>query len=665
MSRRHYSTPGRVSRAQPAGQTASESTSTSQEMSCEVKEYEARYNWEGTRTVREAVPCPDADEKDEGKFALRFYKYYNKMGGIEKVTLEVQSPRIREALRKVVGSYPDQNLNGPVALTGASEWQALACLFHYRNELQEYGDGLEDGVAKQHVRLVVEFIKREFRREIRRLEDNLELGDYPSCEFQDLWMLFKPGDLVFGGQGCEQHLTKIVKLQHNAATETWIITVKAFAYDGSRFGYIQRQIQIVSFESCTELSSLPAIPLKYHPDPQGLQDYLLTRGKKYCDLTGIKYQGYAGTVVTVDRERTTNMQGRVKDTFPIGVIKLQGRIILDPKTFIEERTDEDIKIIEQRDVSHNPITSEEYILAHFRTAGFSLSEKCWGWFHIDSIKEVDFDDGAFDALMLPSKQKRLIRALTTRTISSSDGFDDLIQGKGKGCIFLLHGEPGIGKTFTAESIADDIKRPLYVMMSGELGSDVKTVDQNLRKVLKLVTAWKAVLLIDEADVFLEKRSSHNLARNSLVSIFLRTLEYFSGVLFLTTNRISSFDLAFQSRIHLALRYSPLTPSARESLWRLFLGRTPGYDAADWSEETLKELGAVDVNGRQIKNTVRTAYALALAEDAKFRMEQVRDVLETVGEFQRDFNRGTQRTGWQEVEGMETPETGSLDLGFTD
>lgn len=48
--------------------------------------------------------------------------------------------------------------------------------------------------------------------------------------------------------------------------------------------------------------------------------------------------------------------------------------------------------------------------------------------------------------------------------------------------------------------------------------------------------WGAVLLLDEADVYLERRSINDLMRNSLVSIFLRLLEYFQGILFLTTNR---------------------------------------------------------------------------------------------------------------------------------
>ncbi|KAI0007268.1 P-loop containing nucleoside triphosphate hydrolase protein [Xylariaceae sp. FL0662B] len=614
------------------------------EMKCQVKEYEARYELDGKRTVKELVPNTDADLQDEGKFALRLYKYYMRDGKTEKVQLEIQSPYIRDALRTVIQKYPDQNFTGNITLTGNAEHSALACLFHYRKELREYGETLENGTAKQHVFLVVDFVEKEFRRDIRRFEANIE-ATTPCAEFKDLWMLFKPGDLVYGGQGPDQFIHKIAGVAFNPGgigmCPHWIISAKAFVHNGSTFGYTNRQLQIKAFEGYQEVLDLPLFPFQFHPDQSSVQQKLVRRGQKYCSLIGIQYHAYSGAAIAVDRQRTVSAMGRANDTFPQVPIELHGRIILDCKSFIEERTDNDIKMHEVRNIEKVNITEEDYMLCHFMVAGFSLSEKRWAWFCVDLVKDIDFDDEAFDALLLPSKQKRLVRALTSKHTSSQGGFDDLIQGKGKGCIFLLHGEPGIGKTFTAESLADDIKRPLYVMMSGELGSDVKSVDKNLKNVLKLVTRWNAVLLIDEADVFLEKRSSRDLARNSLVSIFLRTLEYFSGVMFLTTNRITSFDPAFQSRIHLALKYHPLDSNARESLWRLFLQRTSGFNAENWPPEVLKELAAVDVNGRQIKNTVSTAYALALAEDQNFGPEQVRDVLETVDEFRMEFNKETE------------------------
>ncbi|KAH9907710.1 hypothetical protein F4778DRAFT_797798 [Xylariomycetidae sp. FL2044] len=636
-------------------QTPDETPTPKKEMNCEVKEYEARYDHEGKRAVKEVSRKQDADLKDDGKFAMRLYKYYNRESRIEKVNLEIQSPHIQEALRTIVRSYPDQNFTGSVTLTGNSEWLAMACLFHYKKELRLYGEGLEDTTAKRHVCLTVDLVEREFSRDIRRFESNIA-SSTPSIEFRDLWMLFRPGDLTFssGNNSYSQCINKIVKVMYNAGgmgcVPSWIIIGKAFIHNGSTFGYTHRQLAISAYDGHKDVQSLPVSPLQFQSENDSIQKLLIARGQKYCSLHGIQYRAYSGVAIAVDKERTVSYTGRASNSFPQEPIDLDGRIMLDCKSFIEERTDSDIKMHEPLTLASKDLSEEEYMLCHFAIAGYSLSEKQWCWFAVDFVRDIDFDEDAFEALMLPSKQKRLIRALTAKHTSSRDTFDDLIHGKGKGCIFLLHGEPGIGKTFTAESIADNIKRPLYVMMSGELGSDVKTVDKNLRKVLKLVTTWKAVLLIDEADVFLEKRSSRDLARNSLVSVFLRTLEYFSGVMFLTTNRVKSFDMAFQSRIHLALKYNPLDTPARAALWKLFLQRTADFDAREWPPEHLEELAAADINGRQIKNTVRTAYALALSEDEKLGMDQVRDVLETVGEFRAEFTESQATT--QSDEGYE-------------
>ncbi|EGO02301.1 hypothetical protein SERLA73DRAFT_49637, partial [Serpula lacrymans var. lacrymans S7.3] len=112
---------------------------------------------------------------------------------------------------------------------------------------------------------------------------------------------------------------------------------------------------------------------------------------------------------------------------------------------------------------------------------------------------------------------------------------------------VLHGPPGTGKTLTAEALSEHLQRPLYNVGSAELSTEPSGLENDLSRILKLATAWDAIVLIDEADVFLEKRSLHEIERNALVSVALRLLEYHRGVLFLTTNRIKSFDEAFLSR----------------------------------------------------------------------------------------------------------------------
>lgn len=73
--------------------------------------------------------------------------------------------------------------------------------------------------------------------------------------------------------------------------------------------------------------------------------------------------------------------------------------------------------------------------------------------------------------------------------------------------------------------------------AGELGTDSRFLEHELQKILDICHTWGAILLLDEADVFLEKRNMQDIHRNALVSVFLRQLEYFQGILFLTTNRV--------------------------------------------------------------------------------------------------------------------------------
>jgi len=90
--------------------------------------------------------------------------------------------------------------------------------------------------------------------------------------------------------------------------------------------------------------------------------------------------------------------------------------------------------------------------------GFSLSAKKWGEMCVAWMEPVKYDEDAFDKLVLPTDKKELIKALVEHRNQS---FSDIISGKGGGCIFLLHGSPGVGKTLTAESIAELLHRPLY------------------------------------------------------------------------------------------------------------------------------------------------------------------------------------------------------------
>jgi SpoVK/Ycf46/Vps4 family AAA+-type ATPase len=216
----------------------------------------------------------------------------------------------------------------------------------------------------------------------------------------------------------------------------------------------------------------------------------------------------------------------------------------------------------------------------------------------------------FDSLVLAQDEKDLLLALVDRDhFTATKSFEDFIEGKGQGMIMLLCGPPGVGKTLTAESVAEHLRRPLYKLGAGDLVTDAHRVEAKLSEALKLCAHFGAVLLIDEADVFMEARSSNNLQRNKLVSVFLRLLEYYSGIMILTKNRVNSIDTAFESRVDITLSYNRLTETDRKQVWQNFLA-TFEADTVNIGEADLIKLVRWDFNSRQIKSAIKTARILA-------------------------------------------------------
>ena len=169
-----------------------------------------------------------------------------------------------------------------------------------------------------------------------------------------------------------------------------------------------------------------------------------------------------------------------------------------------------------------------------------------GGYALDRVKEITWSDHVFQQLVLGNKHKQLIRGLITQHSSKASLFDDIVAGKGKGLVGLLCGNPGCGKTLTAEAVAEVTHRPLYIVSAGELGTSPEHLDKKLTEILELAQLWDAVLLLDEADVFMQARGSTDVSRNALVSIFLRQVEYYRGILIFTTNMIEQIDPAFES-----------------------------------------------------------------------------------------------------------------------
>jgi hypothetical protein len=399
------------------------------------------------------------------------------------------------------------------------------------------------------------------------------------------------------------------------------LSLSGSAYEWNGYSYTKTSVSFVisSYHGTRDLASLDCQPLT----PE-MEASLTARDRLY---TGRHYRSHRKDRIIVDTRRGSDSQD--------GVRELKGAFLDFPEG--------------------------DLCLLPGRVCGFNLTQKSWSTFPVLEIEPVVFDENAWDHLVLDPDTKDLIKSLvqvTRNSNISSNIISDVITGKGGGLIAVLHGPTGTGKTLTAEAVADHLKRPLYIVGAAELSTTASALEEGLKSILSRATAWDAVLLIDEADVFLEQRSLHEIERNSLVSVALRIFEYHRGVLFLTTNRIKTFDVAFLSRFSIAIKYPEHDLNSRRIIWRKFFelarvktgdtegsGRSTPTDmvklddpttVATISDAELDELAEKPFNGRTIKNLVRTAQALALSSGVPMSKTHVDVVVKSQERFLREF-----------------------------
>ncbi|TAL65641.1 MAG: AAA family ATPase [Burkholderiaceae bacterium] len=195
---------------------------------------------------------------------------------------------------------------------------------------------------------------------------------------------------------------------------------------------------------------------------------------------------------------------------------------------------------------------------------FDLRTHEFFWINADNLEPYEYDKSLRQKLVLPPTHRDLLDVLTT----DLDAFvEDIIEGKSAGNVILCKGVPGVGKTLTAEVYAELIERPLYSIHTGTLGTKAADIEENLKEVFRACKRWNCVLLLDEADVFVVRRGD-NIEQNAIVAEFLRTLEYFDGLLFMTTNRPDDIDEAIVSRCAAIIDYLVPPPDDAARIWRV-------------------------------------------------------------------------------------------------
>ncbi|RAH70577.1 ATP-binding protein [Aspergillus aculeatinus CBS 121060] len=447
-------------------------------------------------------------------------------------------------------------------------------------------------------------------------------------------------------------------------------------FDGQRFGPVTHTFNIQPYSGRLRVKNLPIYPLKFVEDPKVLKETLVSSGRKFLRVskgTHLQYRGpnlHEGeeidsevivdfqTAIWDDRDKDPGWNYRVEfgvnppkgsNRAEVTLVSAGGCLRVDccendrvyDDLDIDHRRMEDfiaknrLLTTDTRYLDDNPenVPEEDLILFPNRVFAFVLKDRKWA---VIDLNHVDLDAGAdqprdrgWNSLVLPPGHKQMVHSLVQAHFRHrrEEALDrnsqaDLIRGKGKGLIILLHGAPGVGKTSTAECVAELCNLPLYPITCGDLGITATDVESRLKYIFTQAQKWKCVLLLDEADVFLSQREN-NVKHNSLVSVFLRVLEYYQGILFLTTNRVGKIDEAFRSRVHISLYYPPLDKRSTQKIFaeNMSLAEKRGKSVIRVNRDEIRDFAREHYrnndpqrrwNGRQIRNAFHIA--IAIAED---------------------------------------------------
>ncbi|CEL12015.1 hypothetical protein ASPCAL15108 [Aspergillus calidoustus] len=477
----------------------------------------------------------------------------------------------------------------------------------------------------EHLRLLVDYIEKAYAPTMERLTPLLQRGEitYDLLEF-----LFKPGCHVYTkcpGTGKSRCVVYNAAEEITRADGTHLrLDCYYLDHDDHKIGEVEIELGIVKFRGRKPIHTLEAFPLQHHPDCEQITQDLQKCGRKFSQFIrrckeDILMQHCKGTAFIM------------KNGKPLAS-NINSLVAINPALFYEIMPKYYCPRVSNCWDQHL-ITEDECLICCPTVQCFVFNEKRFLECAVSDLTEVQWSPASFDRLQIPDDKKEIILRVTDARLSGNRDvdFDDFIKGKGRGLNILFYGEPGVGKTFTIQAMAERSQRPLYSVSAGELIADhggPLQLEKALDQIFKIAKGTGSILLFDEADVFMEKRATYQGGQNKLVTIFLRGLESYEGVLFLTTNRVKEFDDAVISRIHLKIQYTKLTQDARRNIWESFLlvaGTPQGPAILETSE--LEHL---------IKNIWCVAQAIAVAENSQVTFKHLETAIKANDEFVEEF-----------------------------
>ncbi|KAF7792155.1 hypothetical protein EIP86_003185 [Pleurotus ostreatoroseus] len=419
-------------------------------------------------------------------------------------TIHIRSPYFLQAAQIIMKGHRNVAWNAiPVKFPVETILSLLPKFREYRDNIltqaRSSGQAVPEEMrhVQEHLDYAVEFLNLEYHSLLQELSSLLK---EKRITWPLLWGIYATGTLLLSS--CE--LTREPKLLRLSHTE-----VKKDLESGDRWlelnceyveyapegvpGFAATEVRVPEFEGAMPITDLPAFPMSYldHDRAEEIRQQLLERGQKYHKFSTAPfhatYSGVAYRMYRDDKYKSTAIDSRIMIDRDMFNVYCPTHSAPDTRLDLNGRAHPNHRSLHENRVTRKHPSNEEFMLMPARIYGFSLADQSLirAWeveFNIVYANEISWQQDIFEKLEFPTSSegaKKVIRSLISCHSSKTAVFDDLISGKGVGLVINLHGR-----------------------------------------------AWKAVVLIDEADVFLQQRtdSAQDQRRNAMVSIFLKQLE---------------------------------------------------------------------------------------------------------------------------------------------
>jgi hypothetical protein len=353
---------------------------------------------------------------------------------------------------------------------------------HRWEQLTQAIENEQDETTKSHLNLLYNTLKAELKETIAAKDDFII---NKVITYEHLWTIFQPGCTVHTveyGRDCGVKFSQGQYIQHPRYGPCFQLTCQKIDWDGEKFGYSNETPLISGFVGTKPITELEAFPLEFHPEVVAITNKLVTRGKLFEHYHGYHYKSYKGTAIAmtpcgpvkvivdsriiIDRYAhgrfNPNQHGSLQPLKhgvinPKAVSNYRGDADEDEDEYEDEDDDcygsdgycdeyddygdriQDSDAIKEKKMKRIPLTRDQLILCTPLIKGYALKTKKWLQFFVDAVTEIQWNNSAFESLVLPEDQKELILSFAESQIMYKTKFDDFVSGKGKGIIMLLSG----------------------------------------------------------------------------------------------------------------------------------------------------------------------------------------------------------------------------------